>query len=155
MHALLLLAAEKAVPLIDIDGTVFVQLGIFLVLMGVLYVLVFRPYLKVRDDRGQAIEGARGEAKTMEEKAATSRADYDARLLKAKQRGADERLKLRAEGVAHEQKVLAAARAASQQEIDRARGVAKGAEETARRSLLADAATVGKTIASRLLGRQV
>jgi F-type H+-transporting ATPase subunit b len=155
MHATMLSAAEKAVPLIDIDGTVIVQLGIFLLLMAVLYGLVFRPYLKVRDERTKGIEGARGEAKTMDQRATEIVADYDARLLKAKQRGADERLKLRAEGVAHEQRTLAAAREATQKEIDAARTKAQAEQETARKALLAEANTVGKKIASRLLGREV
>jgi F-type H+-transporting ATPase subunit b len=155
MHALMLSAAEKTVPLIDIDGTVFVQLGIFLLLMAVLYGLVFRPYLKVREERTKGIEGARGEAKTMDQRATEIVADYDARLLKAKQRGADERLKLRAEGVAHEQRTLAAAREATQKEIDAARTKAQAEQETARKALLAEANAVGKKIAGRLLGREV
>jgi peptidoglycan/LPS O-acetylase OafA/YrhL len=37
--------------LIDLDQTVFVQLGIFLLLALVLWRLLWRPYLRVREER--------------------------------------------------------------------------------------------------------
>ncbi len=150
---LILLAAEKSAPLIDIDGTVFIQFGIFLVMMAILYAFVFRPYLKVRDQREAGIGGARGEAKAAEERAGALGADYEAKLLKAKQRGAEERGKVRAEAAAHERDVLGRARDEAQKEIAKVREAAAAQEQRARATLLADAPTVGKSIASRLLGR--
>ncbi|MSP61166.1 MAG: hypothetical protein EXR72_12640 [Myxococcales bacterium] len=150
-----LMAAEKSVPLIDIDGTVFLQMGIFLLLTAVLYALVFRPYLAVRDLREKGIGGARAEARAMEERASAIVVAYDTQLTRAKQRGAEERGKLRAEGVAHEQRVLAEAGAASNKEIGAARERARSEQEAARKALLGEASTVGGTIAGRLLGRVV
>jgi F-type H+-transporting ATPase subunit b len=149
-----LAAAEKAAPFIDIDGTVFLQFGIFLVMMGVLYAAVFKPYLKVRDDREKGIGGARAEAKGMEERAEAIVVDYEAKLLRAKQRGAEERTKLRAEGQAREREVVGKAREAATQEIGAARGQAEAERERARKALLADAPAVGKRIAARVLGRE-
>src|SRR5947208_3579539 len=114
---LTLLAAEKAAPLIDIDGTVLVQLAIFLVMMAVLYGLVFRPYLRVRDERERGIGGARGEAKAMEERASAIAVDYEGKLAKARQRGGEERARLRAEGQAREREVVGRAREEAQAEV--------------------------------------
>ena len=51
--AFLLTAAPEAhePQLIDIDHTVFVQLGIFLVLFLVLSKFLWKPYLRVRTER--------------------------------------------------------------------------------------------------------
>lgn len=150
-----LAAAEQAAPLIDLDGTVFLQLGIFLLLFAALYVLLFRPYLRVREARELGIGGARAEAKAMEERAAAIVVDYESQVARARHRGADERNKLRAEGVAHEQGVLAAARDAANKEINAARASAIAARETSRAELLAEAGTIGGLIARRVLGRSV
>jgi F-type H+-transporting ATPase subunit b len=152
--AVLLAAAEKSAPLIDIDGTVILQFGIFLVMMAVLYAGVFRPYLRVRDDREKGIGGARRDAKQMEERAAAIVIDYEAQILRAKQRGAEERAKLRGEGQAHEREVLGKAREAANKEIAAARARAQTEQERARQALLGEAPTVGKRIAARVLGRE-
>jgi F0F1-type ATP synthase membrane subunit b/b' len=95
--ALALAAAEHDVPLIDIDHTLWIQLGIFLLLMIFLSKVVFGPYLKLKDAREKGIEGARSQAKEMQHGADERVADYEARLLQAKQRGAEERARLRAD----------------------------------------------------------
>ncbi len=150
-----LAAAEKATPLIDLDGTVFVQFGLFLLTMAVLYVLLFRPYLKVRDAREHHIDGARDEAKSMAERSATMEREVEAQIVKARQRGIEERNGLRAEGVAHEQRVLAEARAVAQKEIDGGRASAARDREAARAALLAESGAIGRKVAARILGREV
>jgi F-type H+-transporting ATPase subunit b len=148
-------AAEKAQPLIDIDGTVFIQFGIFLVTMAVLWTLVFKPYLAVQEERGRRIDGARRDATTMQERAQGMMNDYEARLLEAKRHGADERRKLRGEGEAYEREVLARAREVGQKALGEAMATANAQRDAARTRLLADAQTIGRQIASRVLGRQV
>src|SRR5437763_8931824 len=93
---------EAPPPLIDVDGTLLVQFGLFLIMLLVLSRLVFKPYLKLRDEREKSIGGAKHEAKDMEAKARAMVADYDARMTRAKQRGGEERAKVRAEAAAHE-----------------------------------------------------
>src|SRR4051812_41788710 len=95
--ALAVLAEEAAPPLIDLDGTFFVQLGLFLVTLFVLSRSLFGPYLKMRDERERGIGGARGEASKMGDKARGIVEDYDQKLAAAKRRGADERNKLQKE----------------------------------------------------------
>ena len=48
-------------PLIDIDHTVWIQLLLFFVVAFIASRLVFRPYLRMRDERTAGIEGARDE----------------------------------------------------------------------------------------------
>ena len=151
----LLSAAEASPPLIDLDGTVFIQFAIFVVMMGVLHVLVFKPFFAVRDERTRRIEGAKKDAAAMQERATAMIADYERRLLKARQRGADERLQLRAEGQSHEREVLGAARAAGHKALGAAMDRARAEEAAARVTLAADAQQIGHQVASRILGRTV
>ena len=131
----------------------FVQFAIFLVMMAVLYALVFLPFFKVQDERSRRIAGARRDAKAMDERAVAMIADYESRLVKAKQRGAEERIRMRTEGQAREREVLGAARAAGQAQMAEAMTRARAEEEIARRQLASDAQDIARTVAGRVLGR--
>jgi F-type H+-transporting ATPase subunit b len=153
MFASLLAAAEA--PLIDLDGTVLLQFAIFVTMVIVLHTLVFRPYLKVRQEREKGIEGAREEARGMEERATAAAVEMEAKINKAKQRGEQERLHLRAEAAAYGRQVLGAAREAAQKAVTSARAQARAEEQTARTRLLAEAEPLAREAARRILGRAV
>src|SRR4051812_7838549 len=121
----LLAAAERPVPLIDIDATVFIQFAIFVVMLVALYFLVFQPYWRVVERRASRIDGARTDALAMQERAGKIIVDYEAKLTRAKQRGAEERTRLRGEGHAREHDVLSRAREIGQQAIQEARKTAE------------------------------
>src|SRR5262245_46180826 len=93
---------EAPPPLIDVDGTFFLQLGLFLIMAFVLNAVLFKPYLRMRAERERSIDGARDEAHKMEAKARAIVTDYDAQLTRARQRGAEERARLRQEAAARE-----------------------------------------------------
>ncbi|MCU1280222.1 MAG: H+transporting two-sector ATPase subunit [bacterium] len=155
--ATLLIAApeEASPPLIDIDGTLFVQFGFFIIMLIVLSRFLFRPYLQMRDRRRQGIEGAREEASEMQERAQQTSADYDARLTKARLRGAEERARLRGEGAIYERQVLGAARDESQKVLEAARAKIGADAGAAREKLTNESTTLARQIAKKILGREV
>ncbi len=125
---------ETTPPLIDVDGTLFVQFGLFVIMLIVLSRFLFRPYLKMRDARHKGIEGAREEASSMQERARETNADYDAKLTKARLRGAEERARLRGEGAIYERQVLGAARDESQKACSERRACGKKRRGARRRA---------------------
>jgi F-type H+-transporting ATPase subunit b len=155
--ATLLIAAQEEAPppLIDVDGTLFVQFALFLVMLFVLSRLLFKPYLQLRDARHKGIEGAREEAASMQERARQVGADYDAKLTRARQRGADERQKLRSEGAIYERQVLGAARDESQKALDQARTKIISDASVARETLTKESTTLARQIVKKILGREV
>ena len=142
-------------PLIDIDLTVFVQFGLFLVLLFVSNKLLFQPYLQLRERRKAGIEGARAEADQMTATADAKLADYEKQMATARNRGNEEGRKLRAEAAAHEKDVTEKARAEAQKSIDEAAAKMRQETEAARLQLLPQANTLARQIASKLLGREV
>ena len=142
-------------PLIDVDGTVIVQFGLFLLLFFVANVFLFQPYLRLRERRKQGIEGARAEAERMTGEADAKLADYEKQLAGARSRANEEGRKVRAEAAAHEKDVTDKARAAAQQSIDQAAAKMRQETEAARLQLLPQANTLARQIASKLLGREV
>jgi F-type H+-transporting ATPase subunit b len=152
---LLLRAEEAPPPLIDLDGTILVQLGFFLLLWIVLWKFLFQPFLKVRDDRAQGIEGSRKQAADMEAQAREAVKRYDEAFNRAKLRGAEERQKLRTEAAAHERQVLGVAREESQRALTAARGKISTDAGKAKQQLDTQASAIAKQVASRILGREV
>jgi len=142
-------------PLIDIDWTVAVQFGLFLLLFFVSNKLLFQPYLRLRERRKEGIDGARAEAERMTAQADAKLADYEKHLAAAKNRANEEGRKVRTEAAAHEKDVTDKARAEAQKSIDEATAKMRQETDAARLQLLPQANQLARQIASKLLGREV
>jgi F-type H+-transporting ATPase subunit b len=141
--------------LIDIDQTVFVQLGIFLLLALVLWRLLWRPYLRIRGERVTRVEGYRQDAVKMDADAAERLAKAELGLAAARRQGSGERAAARAEAQTREQAVLAAANTEAQKTLAAARVRLEATLQTERAKLGAQTQDVAKTAAQRILGREI
>jgi F0F1-type ATP synthase membrane subunit b/b' len=157
LFATLLIARveEAPPPLIDLDATVLLQFGLFVFMYILLRYVLFAPYLRMRAARDRGIAGARTEAHEMEEKARAIVTDYDAKLGRAKQRGADERARVRSEAAARERSILGVARDEVGKALDEARAKIAGDATTARAQLEAQSLALARTMAKKILGREV
>ena len=155
--ALLLSAAPTShePQLIDIDGTVFLQFGIFVLAALVLWRFLWRPYLRVRGERVARVEGYREEATKMDADAQQRLTRAEAALAEARRVGAGERAVARAEAQAREQTLLAEANAAAQRKLAEARTRLNAVVDAERKKLQADASQVATAAARKILGREV
>ncbi len=142
-------------PLIDIDLTAVVQFGLFVIVYLVGNKFVFQPYLQLRERRKAGIEGARAEAERMTAQADAKLADYNKQLAAARDRAGEEARKVRTEAAAHEKDVTEKARASAQKAIDEAQAKMRSEAEAARTQLMPQADALARSIASKLLGREV
>jgi len=142
-------------PLIDIDATVLVQFALFVVLFVIANRFLFQPYLKLRERRREGIEGARAEADRMTAQADAKLADYEKQLAGARDRANEEGRKIRLEAAAHEREVTDKARATAQKAIDDAQATMRTETQAARAQLMPQADALARSIASKLLGREV
>src|SRR5690606_32271349 len=108
---LLSVASAAEHPLIDLDATALLQLGIFVVTALIATQLLFKPYLRMRAEREAGMDGARREADALSAEADAKLADYEAKLAAARGRAADERRKIRADAAEHQRQVTEEARA--------------------------------------------
>jgi F-type H+-transporting ATPase subunit b len=155
--ALLLTAVPQShePQLIDVDGTLFLQLGIFLVLLAVLWRFLWKPYLRVRTERVARVEGYREEAVQLEGDAQQRLARADAALAEARRTGAGERAVARAEAHAREQTLLAEATAAAQRKLADARTRLNAVIAAERKKLEDQSSGVAVEAARKILGREV
>ena len=142
-------------PLIDIDGTAFLQVGIFMVLALVATKFLFKPYLAMRDQRDAGIEGARKEAAAMSSDADAQLADYEAKLAAARSRANDERRKIRTEAADKQREVTDAARNTAASAMAEAQAKVSSQTETARAELAPQADKLAAEMVEKLLGRKV
>ena len=66
--------------LVDLDGTFFIQLGIFILFWMILQVTVVKPIAKHQENRYAHLEGARNDAEAMDRRAVASWERYNAEL---------------------------------------------------------------------------
>jgi F-type H+-transporting ATPase subunit b len=141
--------------LIDLDGTVFVMLALFFVVMAVLTKWLWKPYLRVRDERVTRVDGYRADATRLEADAAARLTRVEAALVEARRAGGAQRNAARAEAQVREQKIVAEAQAAAQKALAQARAQVDSAIAAERAKLQARAAVLGAEITEKVLGRPV
>src|SRR5688500_8399210 len=105
-------------PLIDIDHTVWIQLVLFFVVAFIGSRLLFRPYLRMRDERSAGIEGARDEATRLSAEADARLAHYEQEIAAARSRAQDERRVMRTEAAARQRDATDKARTEATRAFD-------------------------------------
>lgn len=141
--------------IIDLDGTVFVQAGIFFLALIVLNALIFQPILRVLDAREEAIGGAKEEAARLTAEADGSGSEFADKLRAARAAGNEARDELRKEGTAREAEILAAARAEADKELASAQSTLDADAKKLRGEIDGMVPGLAAEIASTLLQRKV
>jgi F-type H+-transporting ATPase subunit b len=147
-------AAERSV-VVDLDITVVGQIVLFLVLLAILKPVLFDPMLKLFEEREKRIDGAKLQARKMDEASAGALTKYESEMQHARAAGNVEREKIRGEGAKTENEILGKVRAATAQSLDEGRKKLQADVEQVRKALRADSAALAGQLASRVLGHEV
>lgn len=142
-------------PLIDIDHTVWIQLALFFIVAFIGSRLLFRPYLRMRDERAAGIEGARDEAARLSSEADARLTHYEGEVAAARSKAQDERRTIRTEAATRQREATEAARAEAVRSFETARLRVERETNVARQQLMPRASQVAEEIAGKLLGRRV
>jgi F-type H+-transporting ATPase subunit b len=140
---------------IDIDLTVFIQLGLFLVLMLILNKLVFQPFLRSNELREARTDKAREDAADIKARAEKLSTEYREALAAARADAAADRQALRTDGLSNKDTQVSAAREAAASTLAAAQAKASSQFDEARQALLADVDALSKQVAGKVLGRGV
>jgi F-type H+-transporting ATPase subunit b len=140
---------------VDVDATFLVQLVLFVILTLILKPLLFDPMLKLFEEREKRIDGAKAQARNIDEKSATALAKYEGEMAKARAAANAERERIRAEALRREQQILGEVRAATTKVLDDGKRAAQAEADRARAALRGETATMARDLASRVLGREV
>jgi F-type H+-transporting ATPase subunit b len=147
-------AAPDAIS-VDFDSTFLVQVVLFLGLTIFLKPVLFDPMLKLFEERERQIDGAKAQARRVDEKSATALALYEVEMTKARAAASAEREKIRAEAVKREQEILTAVRAATSKTLEDGKRAAAEDAKRARATLGSESQALARQLAGRVLGREV
>jgi F-type H+-transporting ATPase subunit b len=151
--ALTPLVASESLPVVDLDNTIFLQALLFLLLFLVLNVVLFKPWLEVKERRAKRIGGALEDAAELRERATASGAEYAARLASARDQAMTIRSDRRREAEGKETEIVGAARLEAAASLDQ-RKQAIGLEvDQARADLGTRVDSLATDITTRVLGR--
>jgi F-type H+-transporting ATPase subunit b len=151
---MLLFAAPQAIN-VDVDGTVVVVVVLFIAFMLILKPILLAPMLTLFEEREKRIDGAKAQARKIDEKSSTALTKYETEMAKARAAAGADRDKIRGLALSREQEILAEVRAATTKVLDDGRRAAQAEAERARAVLRNEAQTMAKELASRVLGREV
>ena len=153
MHLLSALLSEGS--LIDLDGTFFIQMGLFFVAFLILKSLVFGPVIRLIEKRDEMIDGAKKEAKELQADASSAEDKLASEMRTARLKAGEEREKLRAEGKRLEAQVLEKVREETAKQLSEAEATLDKEAAKVRAELQAQTPVLAKQIASKLLEREV
>jgi F-type H+-transporting ATPase subunit b len=134
------------------NGTFFVVLAIFLIVLAIIGTFVVPPILKVLRERDAMVAKTVADNKKSAEQFDAARADYEKAMMEARVQASSFRDNARAEG----RKVIEDARAGAEQEAMSTLEVAaeqlKRERDAVELNLRANVGTMSATLASRILG---
>ncbi|MCC6647694.1 MAG: ATP synthase F0 subunit B [Polyangiaceae bacterium] len=141
---------------VDISPTLMlIQFGILSMLVVVLKPLLFDPLLAVLEEREKRVDGARAEARKMDDEAAELLLKYDGEIQKVHRVAVEERDKVRAAAQKLEAAEMSEARAEAQAIVERGRAHLASERERMLGELAAGEADLSQKIAGRVLGREL
>ena len=139
--------------LVDLDGSLLIQLIVFGIFFIVLNMLVVKPMIAAHDARYEKMEGARKEAQSTDLRAARARAEYEENLDKVRQEALASRDSIRAEAQKIQRTALSDAQASAAAEEEAAGKDRVDKREAAFANASKEAQVLADAIVERLIGK--
>lgn len=139
--------------MINIDWTIFLQFGNFVVLMVILNLLLYRPLRNLLSDRRETIDGSQARVRALETQIAEKMARYEEKLQAAKLKGNQEKASLRQAAATEEAAIVGSAREEANQRLLAVKEQVAAAAANASRKLKDDAQDLATGIATKIIGR--
>ncbi|MGB8331451.1 MAG: ATP synthase F0 subunit B [Polyangiales bacterium] len=141
--------------IIDLDGTIWIQLGLFGIAFLVFRPLIFRPMVALFEARENAIEGSKLEALRLQDEASAESEEFEVEMRRLRLQAGEERDRLRADGKRLERAVLERVRVETDKQLAEADAKLKSEAAKLRTDIDRSIPTLAKQIASKMLNRDV
>ena len=148
-------AAEGGIQIMPDWGLLAGLVVLFSLLIAPVNALLFRPLLRVLDEREQRIAGTRERARALELEAEAVLARYEDEVRRARDEAGHDRREALERSRAEEQEATNRARREAEAQIEKARREIADALRRARSELRPEAEGLARVAASRILGRDL
>ena len=141
--------------IVDVDATLFIQLGVFLVMIVLLRKLLFGPVIRLVEARFEATDGALSAAKALEEEAGRLRAEFDESLREVRTRALAEREAMVDAARVKEREIIRKARDDAHAMLVEMREKAEKEAKSARAELAGQVDALAAAVGRKVLGREL
>jgi F-type H+-transporting ATPase subunit b len=148
-----LLSIASGGSLVDLDGTFFIQMGIFFVMFIFLHFALFKPVMRMIAARREATEGTTEKAHRMKEEAEKLGRIADEKLMEARAAAAEERNRIIEDARDREREVLGAAQEAVRSSMTTARKQMTTNAQKVKAQLTGELGQLADAVVSRITGR--
>jgi len=137
------------------DLTLALQIGLFLIFMWIMNRMLFRPTLRVLEERERQIQGARGKVEDLQARVEAAMSRYGESIREARMTGEVERMRFVREAMGEEERIANEGRARAVETMKRIQENVAREAGIARTELDAKAREFAALIAEQVLGRSV
>ncbi|MBI3398910.1 MAG: ATP synthase F0 subunit B [Deltaproteobacteria bacterium] len=141
--------------MVELNFTLLYQVGGFFILYFILNALLYKPVLKILEERDKNIAGTKKEAEALEAELQKRLLEYKNKLNEAKTKAQEERLRLRQKGLDKEREILENAQKDSQDSLMEAKEKLVKDVKSALTQLKEESKIISKDIAEKILERKV
>ncbi|MEJ2587242.1 MAG: ATP synthase F0 subunit B [Deltaproteobacteria bacterium] len=141
--------------MLDINGTLILQIANFLVLLLLMNVILYRPIRRMLSQRAEEMAGRESSIEALKEKAGRYQEDIEEGMVAARKEGYNKKEALKAEGLAEEKGFLQEASASVEQKMSAARKDMENKTAEVRKALEEQIADFSNELAEKILGRSV
>ncbi|MCF8042355.1 MAG: hypothetical protein K9K65_03460 [Desulfarculaceae bacterium] len=140
---------------IDIDASLFWQIGNFLVLLVALNFLLYKPIRGIIKQRAEKVAQLSGDITSSEEGTKAKAAEMEANLVQARRDGAEVREEMKTQAHGAEREIIDAATAEMEKTVAAVREEIVGEIGQAREDLKGQVQSFGRELAQKILGRSL
>ena len=141
--------------MIDINSSLFIQVGLFIFLMIVLNKIFFRPFLRFLDERHNKIGGDEKEAARLQEEAERRRVQFEEGLSKGQLQAFDEKGRIQEAGAQEHKRVVEKVQEEVAGELPKIKAQIAQEGQQALADLERQQGVMAKEIAEKILGRSL
>ncbi len=141
--------------MIDIDYSIFIQIGLFLLIWFFLARFVFPPFQRLLGEREQRTEGMKAEAEKLLEEAEQLRIQYEDIITKAKGEGNSIKEGIRQEALQAREELLTRAQEDAASFLQTARQQIQEEMQKGRQLAVQEAEVIAQEMAEKILSRKV
>jgi F-type H+-transporting ATPase subunit b len=141
--------------MVDINYTVFFQIVNFLLLIFILNVLLYKPILKIMDERKKRLQASEDEIESLKQTIERKTAEYEEKIRLAKAAAMDQRNEIQKQGAEEGRKVIEQAREEIAKMTEEFKEKLDKEMNEARQILAGRSRAISLEIAEKVLGRSI
>jgi len=141
--------------MVSIDSTLFYQIVNFLLLIYILNVLLYKPILRILDERKKRLQGSEDEIRALHQTIEQKTAEYEEKIRRAKLEAMNQRNEIQKEGTEEGKKIIDGAKEDIAKMMEDFKVKMAGEMDNARLILNTQSKALSLEIAEKVLGRGI